>query len=114
MAAIKRTSTLMVLGLPSRSNSPVSRTRSSLAWTSNGSSPTSSRKSVESVRDLEAPDLARQRAGEGALLPAEELAFDETGRQGGAVDLDHHMAVLRGLSRWMARATSSLPVPVSP
>ena len=42
-----RTSTLMVLGLPSRSNSPVSSTRSSLACTSSGSSPISSRKSVE-------------------------------------------------------------------
>ena len=47
------------------------------------------------VRDLEAADLARQGAGEGALLPAEQFAFHEPGRQRGAVDLDHHVAAAR-------------------
>ena len=47
MAAMTRTSTLIVLGLPSRSNSPASSTRSSFTCRSTGSSPISSRKSVE-------------------------------------------------------------------
>ena len=47
------------------------------------------------VRDLEAPDLARQGPGEGALLAAEQLALHEPGRQRGAVDLDHQVAPAR-------------------
>jgi hypothetical protein len=39
------------------------------------------------VGELEAPDAPLERAGEGALDVAEELALDETGRHGAAVDL---------------------------
>ena len=41
------------------------------------------------VGDLEAPDLAGQGAGEGALLAPEQLALDQARRQRRAVDLDH-------------------------
>src|SRR5262249_12294277 len=37
---------------------------------------------------LETADAAGDGAGEGALLVAEQLALDQAGRQGGAVDLD--------------------------
>ena len=52
-------------------------------------------KERRAVRDLEAPDLARQGPGVGALLPAEQLALHEPGRQRGAVDLDHQAAPAR-------------------
>ena len=44
------------------------------------------------VGELEAPDLARQRSGIGAFLPAEQLAFDQRRRDGRAVDADHGAA----------------------
>ena len=44
---------------------------------------------------------------------AEQLALQQAGRDGGAVELDER-ALARGLRSWMARAISSLPVPVSP
>ena len=40
------------------------------------------------VRQLEAADLARDGAGERALLVAEELAFEQAGGNGGAIQLD--------------------------
>ena len=40
------------------------------------------------VRQLESPRLRRDGAGEGPFLVAEEFAFDEILRDGGAVDLD--------------------------
>ena len=52
-------------------------------------------------------------AGEGALLVAEQLALDEPRRDRRAVHLDEQALAPRAGS-WMARATSSLPVPVSP
>ena len=42
------------------------------------------------VRELEAADLPRQRAGVGAPLAAEQLALNEGRRDGGAIDADHH------------------------
>ena len=44
------------------------------------------------VGQLEAARLRRRRAGEGALLVAEQLAFDEVRRQGRAVDRDERRA----------------------
>ena len=54
------------------------------------------------------------RAGERAALVAEELALDELARDGRAVDLDERVVRRAGERRWMARAMSSLPVPLSP
>ena len=52
-------------------------------------------------------------AGERAPLVAEEGALGERRGDGAAVDDDEGLA-RRGLASWMAWATSSLPVPVSP
>ena len=62
---------------------------------------------------LEAADPAGDGAGERALLVAEELALDEPRGESGAVDLDQRLG-RRRLFEWIARAISSLPVPVSP
>ncbi len=43
------------------------------------------------VGQLEAADAAGDGAGEGALLVAEQLALDEPGGEGGAVDLDQRL-----------------------
>ena len=40
------------------------------------------------VGQLEAADALRDGAGEGAFLVAEELAFEQAGGDGGAVELD--------------------------
>ena len=65
------------------------------------------------VGGLEPPLALGDRPGEGAPLVAEELALDERRRQGGAVR-PNEGALPRGLRLWIARATSSLPTPVSP
>ena len=66
------------------------------------------------VGHLEAAEGARDGAGEGALLVAEQLALDQGVGKGGAVDGRRAAGSLRRLRSWMARATRSLPVPVSP
>ncbi len=43
------------------------------------------------VGQFEAPDLSRRRAGEGAFLPAEQLAFHQGPGNGGAVHPDHRV-----------------------
>ena len=60
------------------------------------------------------PGLRGDRAGEGALHVAEELALEQVLRDGAAVDGDERARCARGERRWISRATSSLPVPVSP
>ena len=95
VAAMMRVSTCIDFGLPSRSICRSSITRSSLTCTSRGSSPISSRKMRRAIRQLEATDLPGERAGEGALLPAEQLAFDERNRNRRAVDTDHRPAAAR-------------------
>ena len=72
-----RTSTLIGCVLPSRSITRSCSTRSSLTWTSSGSSPISSRNKRRLVGGFEAADLPRQGAGVSAALAAEQLAFDE-------------------------------------
>ena len=61
-----------------------------------------------------APGAAGDRAGEGALLVAEQLALDQVGRNRAAVEHHERARLRRASSSWIARATSSLPVPVSP
>ena len=53
-------------------------------------------------------------AGEGALLVAEQLALEQRLGQRAAVDGDERRAWRAARSSWSARATSSLPVPLSP
>ena len=66
-----------------------------MTCTSGGRSPISSRKIVELIGQLEAPDLPRQRAGERALLAAEQLALDQRARNRRAVDAHHDAAAPR-------------------
>jgi hypothetical protein len=59
---------------------------------------------------------APARAREGPFLVAEQLRLQQGLGDGAAIDGDEGRFAprLRGLSRWMACATSSLPLPVSP
>ena len=66
------------------------------------------------VGELEAAELALDGAGERALLVAEQLALEQRLGERAAVDLDERAARARRERWWMARATSSLPVPDSP
>jgi hypothetical protein len=66
------------------------------------------------VRALEPAAPQADRAGEAALLVAEELGVDELRRDGAAVDLEERAARARCERPWTARATTSLPEPVSP
>ena len=60
------------------------------------------------------PGLVLDGAGEGAALEAEQLRLEQLGRQRRAVDLDERAARAAATRRGCARATSSLPVPLSP
>ena len=62
---------------------------------------------------FEAAGVAARGAGEGAGFVAEQFAFQQFGRNRGGVERDEGLRA-RGDSRCSARATSSLPVPVSP
>ena len=115
VAATMRTSTCDRCCRRRGSNSPSWSTRSSFTCTAGDSSPISSRKSVPAGGLREAPVASCAiGAGERAALVAEELALEERLRDRRAVDGDER-ALARARSRsWMERATSSLPVPLSP
>jgi hypothetical protein len=66
-----------------------------------------------SIRGFNAAGLAGERTDEGAACVAEELGFDEVRRMAPQL-MGTKGRLLRRLLWWMARATSSLPVPVSP
>ena len=63
---------------------------------------------------LEQAGARHHRAGEAALLVAEQLALDQVRRHRAAVEHDELVLRERGDSVWIACATTSLPVPVSP
>ena len=65
------------------------------------------------VRALEEAVVLARRAGEAALLVAEQLALDQVRRDRAAVDREEGAARARECSCSVC-ATSSLPVPVSP
>ena len=83
---------MIVLGLPKRSNSPRLQHAEQLGLHLGRQLADLVEKERRAVRDLEAPGLARQGPGVGALLPPEQLALHQPGRQRGAVDLDHQLA----------------------
>jgi hypothetical protein len=60
------------------------------------------------------PRWLRRAPVKAPFLVAEEFAFEEGFRQRGAVDFHERLVEARGDDSWMARATSSLPVPDSP
>ena len=66
------------------------------------------------VGALEDALVVGHRAGEGAAGVAEELALEHALADGAAVEADEGPVPARGELSWMARATSSLPVPLSP
>ncbi len=113
MAAMTRTSTLIVRLPPIRSNSPSCSTRSSFAWNGAGDFADLVEEQRAAVRGLETAFAGRDRAGEGALLVAEEFAFEDAFGQRRAVELDERpLRAGAGLvQKW---ANSSLPVPLSP
>ena len=66
------------------------------------------------VGQLEAAAAPLRRAGERALLVAEQLALQQGVATAPRSGPGRTGPCARGLSRWMAWATSSLPVPLSP
>ena len=94
MAASTRTSTWIVRVPPSRSISRSCRARSSLAWRSSAQLADLVEEERAAVGQLELPELARVRAGEGALLVAEQLGLDQGVGDRGAVD--RHEGLGRG------------------
>ena len=66
------------------------------------------------VGQLELADALLQRAGERALLVAEQRALDQLARNRGEVDGDERRRRAFADSRCSSRASSSLPVPLSP
>jgi len=61
-----------------------------------------------------AADFLADGAGERSALVAEKLGFEKTGSECAAQLILTKVRSRRGLRVWMARAKSSLPVPVSP
>ena len=109
-----RTSALSVRVPPTRWNSRSSSTRRNLACTSG----LISRDLVEEQRAarglLDAADLGRDRAGERALLVAEQLGLEELLGQRRAVDRDERLSARAASPGGSRRETTSLPVPDSP
>ena len=66
------------------------------------------------VGEVEQPLLRVDGAGERALHVAEERRLEQIGRQVAGVDRDERRDRTRDEFAWIARATSSLPVPLSP
>ncbi len=76
-------------------------------------SPTSSRKSVPPSAASSWPRFDLNRAGERTLLVSEESALHQIPGERGAIHLTNGPCA-RALPLWIARATSSLPAPLSP
>ncbi len=113
MAATTRTSTWTVRSAPTGSTSPSCRTRSTLAWVRADMSPISSRKIVPPSA---ATNLPVWRRSAPVKLPFSwPKSSDSISSSGIAAQLTWtNGRSRRGEWRWMARATSSLPVPLSP
>ena len=108
-----RVSTFLVLLSPTRSNSPSCKTRSSFTWSLGEVLLISSRKMLPACAASNRPvRLSTAPVNEPLTCPNSSLSSrlsvraPQLTRMYGPVD--------RGLRSWTARATSSLPVPVSP
>ena len=84
---------LLVRDEPTRSNSPSCSTRRNLTWMSGGKVADLVEEDGAAVGQLEPALAHRDRAGEGALLVPEQLAFDQRRRQRRAVDPDERPGV---------------------
>ena len=113
VAAITRASVRSVSLPPTRSNSRSCSTRSRATCTGAGSSPTSSRKIVPPAASSKRP---RRRSSAPVKAPFSwPNSSEATSPSGSAAQLTLTRARLaRGDPWWIARAMSSLPVPVSP
>ncbi len=113
VAAITRTSTLIVRADPSRSTSPSCSTRSTLACVLALMSPTSSRKIVPRSACSNLPTCF-------SVAPVNDPfswpnSSDSISSSGIAAQFTcTNRSRLRRLLRWIVRATSSLPTPLSP
>ena len=108
-----RTSTFTVSTPPTRSNSRSCSTRSSFTCTSAGTSPTSSRNSVPPSASSKRP-ARRAMAPVNAPFSCPNSSDSSTPGARAAQFTRTNGRDSRGLLMWMARATISLPVPVSP
>ena len=113
VAAITRTSTLIVRAEPSRSTSPSCSTRSTLACVFGAHVADFVEEDRAAVRLLELADLFLGRAGERALLVAEELRLDQLLGDGRAVDLHEALAAAQAVAMDGAR-DELLADPLSP
>ncbi len=113
MAAIRRTSVWISLLLPRRSNSCSCNTRSSFGCSSSGISPTSSRNSeLLSASSKRPMRWALAPVNAPRSWPKRSLSSRPAGIAAQFIFTIRRL--LRPLRLWMARAISSLPVPVSP
>ena len=99
---------------PTGLTSPSCSARRSLGCSSSGSSPISSRNSVPPSAATNRPRFGGVGAGERAAHVAEQLALEQRADERAAVDRDERRRLARRPAKWSARATSSLPVPLSP
>ncbi|HBP23137.1 MAG TPA: hypothetical protein DEA08_35865 [Planctomycetes bacterium] len=113
MAATTRTSARRTRDSPRRRNSPFSSSRRNFFWISRDISPTSSMKSVPPSatsntpwRSLVAPVKAPATCPKSSLSSSVSLRAPQL--------MATKPRSLRPLAKWIARATRSLPVPVSP
>ena len=113
MAATIRTSMRVGRVPPSRSTCPSCSTRSSLGCNSSGSSPISSRKTVPPLASSKRPACAVSAPVKAPRSwPKSSLSISDPGSAPQSTTTK--LRLRRGLRWWIARATSSLPVPVSP
>ena len=113
VAQTTRTSTVIGWLSPTRRISPLSRARSSRDWSDLGNSPTSSRNSVPPSATSNRPARCSSAPVNAPLRwPKSSLSTRCSGRAPQLTATSGPSA--RPLPSWMARATSSLPVPVSP
>ena len=114
VAATTRTFTWKARSSPTRRTSPESSTRSSRTCMAGDISPISSRNSVPPLAASNSPMREVTAPREGALLVAEQLALEQRVGQRAAVDRHERPRRRAAIAGECVRATSSLPVPLSP
>ena len=113
MAAIIRASDLIISLPPTRVNPPSCKTRSNRVWASGGISPISSRKSVPPLAWAKRPSMRRS-APVNAPFSWPKSSDSIKSRGMAAILSATNGPFLRKPRSWSARATTSLPVPLSP
>ncbi len=113
MAERTRTDTWIGRDAPTRFTSAFSSARRSFDWRSSGISPISSRKRVPWSASSKAPFRSRSAPEKAPFSwPKSSLSMSVSGMAAQFTGMNGPLA--RGERAWRARATSSLPVPVSP